>query len=244
MTKPSGYILYEGDSLLDGKPIVAIALTGSSNSKTGKMVQILYIRTDIDPISANKSGEDFSICGDCKLRGKPHDRDDRATADERGCYVMLLSILSIWKTYKAGKYPRISMANYNALVDGRTVRLGMYGDPACVPAYLNKRWIKNAKAHTAYSHQAETVGADYDPSICMRSADTLDDARKAWAKGERTFRVGHLTSMVKGKEILCPASEEAGRRTTCDKCKLCSGMTINAKSILIPAHGSGKKWVA
>ena len=38
--------------------------------------------------------------------------------------------------------------------------------------------------------------------------------------------------MVKGKEILCPASEEAGRRTTCDKCKLCSGMTINAKSIL------------
>ena len=87
MTKPSGYILYEGDSLLDGKPIVAIALTGSSNSKTGKMVQILYIRTDIDPISANKSGEDFSICGDCKLRGKPHDRDDRATADERGCYV-------------------------------------------------------------------------------------------------------------------------------------------------------------
>ena len=244
MTKPSGYILYEGASLLDGKPIVAIALTGSNNSKTGKMVQILYIRTDIDPISANKSGEDYSICGDCKLRGKAHDRDDRATADERGCYVMLLSILSIWKTYKAGKYPRISMANYNALVDGRTVRLGMYGDPACVPKRNNKIWIKNAKAHTAYSHQANTVGADYDPSVCMRSADTLDEAREAWSKGERTFRVGHLTSMVKDKEILCPASEEAGRRTTCDKCKLCSGMTINAKSILIPAHGTGKKWVA
>ena len=244
MTKPSGYILYEGASLLDGKPIVAIALMNSNNSKTSKMIQILYIRTDIDPISANKSGEDYSICGDCKLRGKAHDRDDRATADERGCYVMLLSILSIWKTYKAGKYPRISMANYNALVDGRTVRLGMYGDPACVPKRNNKIWIKNAKAHTAYSHQANTVGADYDPSVCMRSADTLDEAREAWSKGERTFRVGHLTSMVKDKEILCPASEEAGRRTTCDKCKLCSGMTINAKSILIPAHGSGKKWVA
>lgn len=244
MTKPSGYILYEGDSLLDGKPIVAIALTGSSNSKTGKMVQILYIRTDVDPISANKNGEDYSICGDCKLRGKPHDRDDRATADERGCYVMLLSILSIWKTYKAGKYPRIKTVDFVEMTKDRTVRLGMYGDPACVPKRNNKLWIKNAKAHTAYSHQATTVGADYDPSVCMRSADTVEEAKVAWAKGERTFRVGHLTSMVKDKEILCPASEEAGRRTTCDKCKLCSGMTINAKSILIPAHGTGKKWVA
>lgn len=244
MTKPSGYVLWEGASLLDGKPIVAIALMNSNNSKTSKMIQILYIRTDIDPISANKNGEDYSICGDCKLRGKAHDRDDRATADERGCYVMLLSILSIWKTYKAGKYPRIKTADFVEMTKDRTVRLGMYGDPACVPKRNNKMWIKSAKAHTAYSHQAETVGADYDPTICMRSADTLDDARKAWAKGERTFRVGHLTSMVKGKEILCPASEEAGRRTTCDKCKLCSGMTINAKSILIPAHGTGKKWVA
>ena len=244
MTKPSGYILYEGDSLLDGKPIVAIALVGSNNSKTGKMVQILYIRTDIDPISANKSGEDYSICGTCHLRGKPHDRDDRATADERGCYVMLLSILSIWKTYKAGKYPRIKTADFVEMTKDRTVRLGMYGDPACVPKRNNKMWIKSAKAHTAYSHQAKTHGANYDPTICMRSADTLDEAREAWSKGERTFRVGHLTSMVKDKEILCPASEEAGRRTTCDKCKLCSGMKINAKSILIPAHGTGKKWVA
>ena len=61
MTKPSGYILWEGASLLDGKPIVAIALMNSNNSKTSKMIQILYIRTDVDPISANKSGEDYSI---------------------------------------------------------------------------------------------------------------------------------------------------------------------------------------
>ena len=244
MTKPSGYILYEGASLLDGKPIVAIALMNSNNSKTSKMIQILYIRTDVDPISANKSGEDYSICGDCKLRGKAHSRNDRATADERGCYVMLLGILAIYKAYKADRYPRIKTADFVEMTRGRTVRLGMYGDPACVPKRNNKMWIKNAKAHTAYSHQANTVGADYDPTICMRSADTLDEARKAWAKGERTFRVGHLASMVKGKEILCPASEEAGRRTTCDKCKLCSGMTINAKSILIPAHGTGKRWVA
>ena len=240
----NGVILHEGKSLIDGKPIVMIGIRKSNNNKTGNMVQVFYIRTDIDPMSANKSGEDFSICGSCHLRGKPHDRDDKATADERGCYVMLLGILSIYKAYKAGKYPTLPTHEWSKFVAGRTVRLGAYGDPACVPTELNRKLIHGADGHTAYSHQAETVGADYDPTICMRSADTLDDARKAWAKGERTFRVGHLTSMVKGKEILCPASEEAGRRTTCDKCKLCSGMTINAKSILIPAHGTGKKWVA
>jgi len=240
----NGVILHEGASLLDGKPIVMIGIRKSNNNKTGNMVQVFYIRTDIDPMSANKSGEDFSICGSCHLRGKPHNRDNKATADERGCYVMLLGILAIYKAYKAGKYPTLPTHEWGKFVAGRTVRLGAYGDPACVPTEINRNFIHGADGHTAYSHQAETVGADYDPTICMRSADTLDDARKAWAKGERTFRVGHLTSMVKGKEILCPASEEAGRRTTCDKCKLCSGMTINAKSILIPAHGTGKKWVA
>ena len=240
----NGVILHEGASLIDGKPIVMIGIRKSNNNKTGNMVQVFYIRTDIDPMSANKSGEDFSICGSCHLRGKPHDRDDKATADERGCYVMLLGILAIYKAYKSGKYPTLPTHEWSKFVAGRTVRLGAYGDPACVPTEINRNFIHGADGHTAYSHQAETVGADYDPTICMRSADTLDDARKAWAKGERTFRVGHLTSMVKGKEILCPASEEAGRRTTCDKCKLCSGMTINAKSILIPAHGTGKKWVA
>ena len=244
MTKPSGYILWEGTSLLDGKPIVAIALTGSSNSKTGKMIQILYIRSDIDPLSANKSGEDYSICGTCHLRGKAHNRNDRATADERGCYVMLLGILGVYKAYKTGKYPRIKTVDFVEMTRDRTVRLGMYGDPACVPKRNNKLWIKHAKAHTAYSHQANTVGADYDPTVCMRRADTVEEAREAWSKGERTFRVGHLASIVRDKEILCPASVEAGRRTTCDKCKLCSGMTINAKSIMIPAHGLGKKWVA
>ena len=240
----NGVILHEGASLIDGKPIVMIGIRKSNNNKTGNMVQVFYIRTDIDPMSANKSGEDFSICGSCHLRGKPHNRDNKATADERGCYVMLLGILAIYKAYKAGKYPILPTHECSKFVAGRTVRLGAYGDPACVPTEINRNFIHGADGHTAYSHQAETVGADYDPTICMRSADTLDDARKAWAKGERTFRVGHLTSMVKGKEILCPASEEAGRRTTCDKCKRCSGMTINAKSILIPAHGTGKKWVA
>ena len=79
----------------------------------------------------------------------------------------------------------------------------------------------------------------------MRSADTLEEAQQAWANGERTFRVtANVNDIVQGKEIVCPASEEAGKRTTCEQCKLCSGNTINAKSIVIMAHGAGSKHYA
>jgi hypothetical protein len=75
----------------------------------------------------------------------------------------------------------------------------------------------------------------------MTSADSAIDARNAWFRGERTFRViSSLSDMIKGKEVLCPASEEAGRRVTCERCKLCSGNTIKAKSIAIVAHGTAK----
>ena len=60
MKNPNGYIIYEGASLLDGKPIVAIALTGkSTNTKTGAMIQTFIIRSDIDPLTANKIWRGF-----------------------------------------------------------------------------------------------------------------------------------------------------------------------------------------
>ena len=42
-------------------------------------------------------------------------------------------------------------------------------------------------------------------------------------------------------EVTCPASEEGGRKTTCEKCALCAGAGKVAKSIIIRPHGSGKK---
>ena len=68
---PKGVVLYRGPSLLDGKPIVCIA-TGlrspSGNPKTGPMVQTWIMREDVAPHTAQKSGEDSSVCGDCALR--------------------------------------------------------------------------------------------------------------------------------------------------------------------------------
>jgi hypothetical protein len=79
----------------------------------------------------------------------------------------------------------------------------------------------------------------------MQSADSETDARDAWAAGRRTFRVVQsVTDIVASKEVLCPASKEAGRRATCATCGLCGGASVAAKSIAIPAHGSGAKYAA
>ena len=76
----------------------------------------------------------------------------------------------------------------------------------------------------------------------MRSADSLPEAEQAWANGERTFRViANINQIVKGKEILCPASKEAGQRVKCVDCGLCGGSSVKAKNIAIVAHGAGAK---
>jgi hypothetical protein len=65
-------IIYDGPSVIDGAPIVAI-LTGlanaSSNPGTGDMLQIYIIRSDIMPEAARHTGADAAICGDCPMRG-------------------------------------------------------------------------------------------------------------------------------------------------------------------------------
>ena len=80
------------------------------------------------------------------------------------------------------------------------------------------------------------------PQQIMTSADSLAQAQAAWGRGERTFRViKSLDQVIKGKEVLCPASEEAGKRATCESCKLCAGASVKGKSVAIVAHGINKR---
>jgi hypothetical protein len=48
------------------------------------------------------------------------------------------------------------------------------------------------------------------------------------------------TEKLESDEVLCPASEEAGRKTTCENCKLCSGTSKKAKNVAIYAHSAQK----
>jgi len=228
------YIIYEGPSLLDGQPIVALAQIGSNNTKTGNQLQTYIFRADIDPLEASRSGEDFSICGNCTLRGVAHGGNE-GQARDRACYVVLFQApLGKYRAYKRGSYSRAT--DIAAIGRGKTVRIGSYGDGLAVPERIWDELCSEANGHTAYTHQKNT-----QPHRFMTSVESLGEAEQAWDRGERTFRVvKSVEQMVKG-EVLCPASKEAGQRTTCVSCQLCAGNSKKGKSIAIVAHGNGGK---
>ena len=233
-------IIYQGPSLIDGEPIVVIAVISDRNKKTGAMVQTYILRSDIDPRDASKSGGDFSICGDCPMRGKVTTDPKRKIAKDRSCYVKIHEgVLVTYKHFAKGGYRNANgHAEIAAIGADRTVRLGTYGDPSAVPSYVFESLISEALAHTAYSHQSGMAGVDFRPDLYMVSADSEAQARDAWAKGQRTFRVvKSVADIIKGSEILCPASKEAGARVQCTTCRLCGGASVKAKSVAIPDHG-------
>lgn len=242
MPKPTGYVIYQGPSLLDGAPIAVVAVTKSRNRKTANMLQTYIIRSDIDPISANRMGLDYSICGHCPHRGRADSNKADGLAPGRSCYVNIgQGPLNVYRTLCRNKYPRVQgHAAIAAIGRGRMVRIGTYGDGAAVPDWIWESLCSDAKGHTAYSHQRHIASAAFDAKRYMVSADTLEAAQSAWNAGARTFRIVRDAAELRpGREILCPASEEAGKRTTCERCGLCAGASIAAKSIAIVAHGAG-----
>lgn len=244
--KPVSSIIYSGPSMIDGSPIVVIAIVKSSNAKTGPtMLQTYILRADIDPLTASKTGADYAICGNCIHRGKPTNDANKKQAVDRSCYVTLYhGPLQVYKAFKRGIYPMATSQEIKRLGADRMVRLGTYGDPLACPASVWDDLLSDSLGHTGYSHQHGLVQGDY--SKVMISADSKEDAQEHHASKRRTFRVIPVSTWVdQGKaallksEILCPASEEMGKVTTCDKCKLCAGGTVG-KSIAIVSHGTSR----
>lgn len=235
--KPSGFIIYEGPSLIDGGPIVCIATRKSRNRKTGNMVQTWVLRSDMTPIEANRMGADHSVCGNCPHAGIVDPAKKTGTRRNRSCYVLIMTPQSIYRAYKRGSYPVVR--GHQRIADlgrGRMVRIGAYGDGAAVPSYVNESLISEAAGHTAYSHQSNVPQSSFDGARFMVSADTEAAARDAWANGWRTFRVLRANEQpIAGKEIACPSV----KGVHCIDCGLCRGAHKTAKSITIPVHGSG-----
>ena len=225
----AGVILYEGPSMIDGAPIVVIANridTDSNNAKTGAMVQTFIMRQDIAPHEATKTGDDISICGDCTHR----------PANGGSCYVKVFQApLSTWRAYKRGRYLKISPQDATELFAGRFFRLGTYGDPAAAPYQIWRAATLKTKGNNGYTHQWKRFQSF--KTLCMASADSVADANEAQALGWRTFRVKKSHEAI-NNEVTCPASKEAGVKTSCVDCRACGGLEAKAKaSIVINDHG-------
>lgn len=239
IAKPTGFIIYQGPSMLDGSPIVAIAITATTNKKTGNMVQTYIIRDDMKPTDAVKSGADAAICGDCKHR----------PANGGACYVTVFQgPLSVYNAFKRGRYGvSLSDTMTEMLGANRMVRLGTYGDPMAVPAAIWEALTRNAAGRTGYTHQWANQEIDADQvarvtRLCMASADTAAEAQTAQQSGKRYFRIRLASESLAPREFVCPASEEAGKRKTCAECGACSGSEkATAGNPVIIVHGAVNK---
>lgn len=234
--KFTGVILYEGKSIIDGGPIVVIAnriAHASGNEKTGAMVQTFIIRKDMRPLEALATGADQSICGTCIHR----------PVNGGTCYVNVgRSVESVFGAYTRGRYARPGI-DFNSdilpdLFEGTLFRLGTYGDPAAAPFGIWANATAKVKARTGYTHQWKHPVFEAFKSICMASVDSPRDLALARAMGWRSFRVRAKASQPMEGEVICPASKEAGQKTTCEACKACGGLSAKARAdIVIMAHG-------
>lgn len=225
---PNGYILWEGTSRLDGRtPIVAIATMGTSkNSKTGDMIQTWILLRDIHPSAAAMDGNDGGICGEGESRC-PFAINKEG---ERGCYVnVAYAPRSVWQAYHRGVY---RLWNGEPIVNGRSVRIGAYGDPAAVPVDVWNRFVIGSKGHTGYTHQWRTA-PEYR-HLLMASVETETAAVVAEYQGWRAFAV--LNTAPTRSMIHCPASKERGHKLSCADCLACSGANPNKRSVWILEH--------
>lgn len=231
MKKPLGIVLYKGPSKFDGKPIMVIA-TGISNKtdneKTGDMIQTWILRRDFPPIEAVKYGHDYSVCYLCKHR------------DAGSCYVNIaFGPHNVFKAYHNDKYVDFKPEHLE-LFKGKSIRLGSYGDPAAVDISVWENICSVAGSWTGYSHQwgLQSVSKELK-KYCMASCDNEKECVRAKKLGWRTFRIrlDSNDSMLEN-EFICPASNEAGNKTNCKKCKACMGISAHTnKTPAIIIHG-------
>jgi len=233
-------VIYEGPSLIDGQPIVAIVTFGSNNSKTGSMPQVWILRSDVHPTEALRNGSDKSICGDCPHRPKVLG-DGALKKNSRSCYVNTMSINAVYNKYAKGGYKKPGLDVISKKLRGTKVRLGAYGDPGSVPTEVWDTILKYCTS-TGYTHQWRTC----DPNLnkyCMASCDNVAETFLAKGFGYRTFFVQNVASfddVIRQQDDIkfayCPASKEL-QKTTCFKCMACSGTRTGLHSnITIKMH--------
>lgn len=232
---PPGVEVWRGPSLIDAAPIVALITMISINPKTGMMPQAWILRADVPPHDATRTDADRSICGDCALRAGP---------TGRSCYVQTwLGPLNVFRAWQRGDYPAYRPEQLADLFDGLPLRLAAYGDPAAVPWEGWAPVLEVAQA-IAYTHLWRTCDPRW-AARAMASVETLEDAAAAAAAGWRPFRIRLEDEPLEPGEVGCPASAEAGHRTTCVRCGLCDGaQRAGGPAIAIVLHGTRtRRWI-
>ena len=237
----NGFTFYRGPSMLNGKPIRAVATkitSDSVNEKTGPMIQVYIMPDDIKPSEALKTGQDEAVCGSCVHR-PIYALDSTIPIEDRKspCYVLVWQ--SVDRVWQASSYKDIMDAEEigkQIAPSGKSVRFGAWGDPAMVPFDIMAALLRGASHHTGYTHQWNKRKFNFLKNYFMASVENSKLAAQAVKKGFRTFRIKATGMPLADNEIACPADS---RGVQCIDCKLCNG-SKQAKNIVIDSHGARK----
>jgi len=190
--------------------------SSSNNSKTNDMVQVFMI--PVEWVIEGRILSDKTVCFDCPF----------SMAEKGGCYVQKgqskMGLISKVKSLsrQLETIPQFSSEieeQILKLIDGKFVRFGAYGEPVLLGESLTTKICSLAKGWTGYTHQWSLSKYSWASKFFMASVEGDFMKRVANKLGFRTFLVGISTE----KSVVCPASKEAGQKTTCLNCLLCSG---------------------
>jgi len=176
---------------------------------------------------------DGSVCFDCPF------------SQNRGCYTakyqqyagFLSSLRSIGKKHPTWesipKFSESIKADLLRMSAGHYSRFGTYGEPSLIPLELMAELCQGSKSWTGYTHQWLRK-PEYAPFL-MASLHSEKQMPYAEKLGFRAFIA---TKEALSKPFVnCPASAEAGYKSTCSDCGLCSGTAGKGKrSIWIMQH--------
>lgn len=235
--------IYVGPSKLNGELIRGVITETTINTKLtdrlkAEVLQLWILPHDTHPIVAIADGTDESVCGQCPLRSFRN-----GEKVPRLCYVNPNPIGSVWR--HSHDNPIISPTEAVRGSRARLLRLGAYGDPAALPFALVEELCRAAEAagirkRTGYTHQARVVDQRWR-RLLMASCEGTQDALELQLLGWRTFTTVSPGTDLPPDTITCPAANEAGGKTTCEKCGLCDGVKAGGdirKNIAINIHGS------
>lgn len=125
------------------------------------------------------------------------------------------------------------LAELVKMATGRYVRFGSYGEPSLHPLQLVEKLAEASKSWTGYTHQyfRKPEYADFFMASVHNAKQATTAAKKF-----------NYRSFIAAKDndnsfVHCPASKEAGFKSNCSDCGLCSGnLGKGKKSIMILEH--------
>jgi hypothetical protein len=176
---------------------------------------------------------DGSNCLDCPFSG--NGGDGGCYTHKFNQYVGFLSMLRSIKEEELTPLTQIKKSTIMIMSANTYIRFGSYGEPSLLPIRLVQAMTRVASSWTGYTHQHNKPFAQEFSKYYMASTHSDIEAIRRSADGWRSF-----IALQKGKDataVSCPASTEAGFKSNCAKCGLCSGTEgKGSKSVKILEH--------